>query len=263
VDEAANLIRAEVDPDANIIVGSTFSHELEGKMRVSVVATGIEAEEILANRPTEEAITRQSEISLGASTPSSPAAKIAEPQHETLFGGDEIFEAVQNEDSLKARASKPKRTVSSVLNRPPENPVGTVRDHIKKMLTEDEEKRAAERANVSTHGKRAGGHGTSAANPMGHTNPFRGRGPLGAAMDILRETFSGPEGTDEKKPIPHREGHNRPISRSASAHGAKSHPKTALKPAIKPLSQNHEELFPEEDGADLEIPAFLRRRGDR
>ncbi len=45
VDEAANRIRDEVDPDANIIFGSTFDEKLEGVMRVSVVATGIEAEE--------------------------------------------------------------------------------------------------------------------------------------------------------------------------------------------------------------------------
>jgi cell division protein FtsZ len=45
VDEAANRIRSEVDPDANIIVGSTFAEALDGKIRVSVVATGIEAEE--------------------------------------------------------------------------------------------------------------------------------------------------------------------------------------------------------------------------
>jgi len=44
VDEAANEIRAEVDTDANIIVGSTFDENMEGSMRVSVVATGIEAE---------------------------------------------------------------------------------------------------------------------------------------------------------------------------------------------------------------------------
>jgi cell division protein FtsZ len=44
VDEAANRIRDEVDPDANIIFGSTFDATMEGRMRVSVVATGIEAE---------------------------------------------------------------------------------------------------------------------------------------------------------------------------------------------------------------------------
>ncbi|WP_375691393.1 cell division protein FtsZ [Pseudooceanicola sp. LIPI14-2-Ac024] len=43
LDEAANRIREEVDPDANIIVGSTLDTNMEGKMRVSVVATGIDA----------------------------------------------------------------------------------------------------------------------------------------------------------------------------------------------------------------------------
>jgi cell division protein FtsZ len=46
VDEAANRVRSEVDPDANIIVGSTCLDELAGKIRVSVVATGIEAEAV-------------------------------------------------------------------------------------------------------------------------------------------------------------------------------------------------------------------------
>ncbi len=44
VDEAANHIKELVDPDANIIWGSAFNDALEGKIRVSVVATGIEAE---------------------------------------------------------------------------------------------------------------------------------------------------------------------------------------------------------------------------
>ena len=44
VDEAANRIREEVDPDANIIFGSTFDEKLEGRMRISVVATGIDLE---------------------------------------------------------------------------------------------------------------------------------------------------------------------------------------------------------------------------
>lgn len=43
VDEAANRIREEVDPDAHIIFGSTFDETLEGRIRVSCVATGIDA----------------------------------------------------------------------------------------------------------------------------------------------------------------------------------------------------------------------------
>jgi cell division protein FtsZ len=42
VDEAATRIREEVDQDANIIVGATFDENLDGVIRVSVVATGIE-----------------------------------------------------------------------------------------------------------------------------------------------------------------------------------------------------------------------------
>ena len=41
VDEAASKVRSEADPDANIIVGATFDDELDGSIRVSVVATGI------------------------------------------------------------------------------------------------------------------------------------------------------------------------------------------------------------------------------
>ena len=42
VDEAATRIREEVDTDANIILGATFDEDLEGIIRVSVVATGID-----------------------------------------------------------------------------------------------------------------------------------------------------------------------------------------------------------------------------
>ncbi len=51
VDEAANRIRQEVDPEANIVVGSILNDAMEGKMRVSVVATGIEAEESQKGHP--------------------------------------------------------------------------------------------------------------------------------------------------------------------------------------------------------------------
>ena len=51
VDEACNRIRDEVDPDANIIFGSTFDEALEGTIRVSVVATGIEANTARATTP--------------------------------------------------------------------------------------------------------------------------------------------------------------------------------------------------------------------
>lgn len=52
MDEAANRIRDEVDPDANIIIGSALDEALAGRMRVSVVATGIASEAAAQAKPT-------------------------------------------------------------------------------------------------------------------------------------------------------------------------------------------------------------------
>ncbi|WP_187428737.1 Cell division protein FtsZ [Roseobacter fucihabitans] len=51
LDEAANRIREEVDPEANIIVGSTLDTDMGGLMRVSVVATGIDATDVNTEMP--------------------------------------------------------------------------------------------------------------------------------------------------------------------------------------------------------------------
>src|SRR5215210_3751043 len=51
VDEAASHIKELVDPDANIIWGSAFNNDIGGKIRVSVVATGIDAEAVSAPAP--------------------------------------------------------------------------------------------------------------------------------------------------------------------------------------------------------------------
>jgi len=51
VDEAASHIKELVDPDANIIWGSAFNNDLGGKIRVSVVATGIEADAAVQPSP--------------------------------------------------------------------------------------------------------------------------------------------------------------------------------------------------------------------
>lgn len=74
VDEAANHIRELVDPNANIIWGSAFNPDLEGKIRVSVVATGIE-------QTTEQAEIAARPVSLGnARGPAFPGAAPAAPR---------------------------------------------------------------------------------------------------------------------------------------------------------------------------------------
>ena len=61
VDEAANAISSEVDPDANIIFGAAFDPALEGKIRVSVVATGMESA-VRAAEPAIRASALQSPV---------------------------------------------------------------------------------------------------------------------------------------------------------------------------------------------------------
>ncbi|MET4388531.1 cell division protein FtsZ [Bradyrhizobium sp. F1.4.3] len=59
VDEAATRIRDEADPDANIIVGASFDESLEGIVRVSVVATGIDnVDPAQQTQPAESPLTQ-------------------------------------------------------------------------------------------------------------------------------------------------------------------------------------------------------------
>lgn len=75
LDEAANRIREEVDPEANIIVGSTLDTAMEGRMRVSVVATGIDVSE--AAKAQEEA--RVYAAAAVAARPAVAPAPVPEP----------------------------------------------------------------------------------------------------------------------------------------------------------------------------------------
>ncbi len=72
VDEAANAISGQVDPDANIIFGAAFDPSLEGKVRVSVVATGMDGASIAAI---------ESQARVGRTAVDEPVAEL-EPVHE-------------------------------------------------------------------------------------------------------------------------------------------------------------------------------------
>ncbi len=76
VDQAASHIRELVDPDANIIWGSAFNPDLEGKIRVSVVATGIDSDEVAEQRGIAQA-GRPFSFGHGSSKPKSQAEENA------------------------------------------------------------------------------------------------------------------------------------------------------------------------------------------
>ena len=82
VDEAASHIKELVDPDANIIWGSAFNNDLGGKIRVSVVATGIDADAIAQPAPGKV-------FTFPARQPAAPAEAAPEPE---AAATDETFD---------------------------------------------------------------------------------------------------------------------------------------------------------------------------
>ncbi|MEO1024884.1 MAG: cell division protein FtsZ, partial [Pseudomonadota bacterium] len=108
LDEAANRIREEVDADANIIVGSTMESAMDGKMRVSVVATGIDVEAKSAPAPQyHEAVAtpapQPAETYEAQSMAPTAAASVEEPG---LFE-DMPTAPVQTDDGLPPPAYQP------------------------------------------------------------------------------------------------------------------------------------------------------------
>jgi cell division protein FtsZ len=106
VDEAASHIKELVDPDANIIWGSAFNNDLGGKIRVSVVATGIEADAVAQPTPAKVFSFPARTATAVPATPTTAAevpASIAEPEivetdaaddvedEELLLGADDVL----------------------------------------------------------------------------------------------------------------------------------------------------------------------------
>ncbi|WP_332716421.1 cell division protein FtsZ [Pelagibacterium mangrovi] len=108
VDEAASRIREEVDSDANIILGATFDDSLQGKVRVSVVATGTDAlmvqaldpvkpnasrQPLQARRPGEGPAQPQQSAPVPAQAPRAQQVAPAAPAEVAADMGDDQFEA--------------------------------------------------------------------------------------------------------------------------------------------------------------------------
>jgi cell division protein FtsZ len=88
VDEAATRIREEVDQDANIIVGATFDENLEGIIRVAVVATGIDQ-------------------AVSARAVSAPETRLAEIAHKLRVDHQRLTERVERTEAPRPAPSAP------------------------------------------------------------------------------------------------------------------------------------------------------------
>ena len=109
VDEAASRVREEVEEDANIIFGATFDESLEGVIRVSVVATGIDQEVNEEALPAEQRMAeltrRLKTVSPPQLQPAAEAAPTAQAGMPTA--GVEALEAELGIPQIRASASQP------------------------------------------------------------------------------------------------------------------------------------------------------------
>src|SRR5579884_3463841 len=126
VDEAASRIRQEVDQDANIIVGATFDESLDGIIRVSVVATGIDntgrmGEQIPAEAALKELAGKLRNEARRVAIPT-PASVVAEPAPPPPLPNPAVVNAVASVESAAhaavAAAILPQTAIDDVSIRP-------------------------------------------------------------------------------------------------------------------------------------------------
>lgn len=114
VDDAVNRIKEEVDEDANIIFGSSFDASLEGKIRVSIVATGIDdrvknyAEPVKKPEPVKEMpkeIVEETKAPVVAENMEEVLQRMSEAQSDEESAQDEVIEEAVEENPVASFSS--------------------------------------------------------------------------------------------------------------------------------------------------------------
>jgi cell division protein FtsZ len=242
LDEAANRIREEVDADANIIVGSTMDENMSGKMRVSVVATGIDAVAAQATTPERRTIAEP----LAQSVPA-PAPVAAAPVEEPAYVAAEA--AAEEEPSLfEGLEPAPQPAVQD--------------DGLPPPAYQPQPAAAAEPSFASARPTA----GTPTPEAIARLERVTGRAPGSMSNHVPGEARypttpqREPQQAVEQDERP-RFGINTLINRmsGAGAPGAAGHTPVRQQP---PVSQAAPQEESQEDHERIEIPAFLRRQAN-
>ncbi|MGO1078440.1 cell division protein FtsZ [Inquilinus sp. CA228] len=271
VDEATNRIRDEVDPDANIIFGSTFDETMEGKVRVSVVATGIDMAINQAARPQTYSTTTLP----GAAKPQQPAVAPVAPQPmmpaRPAAVTPQRFAMAQPAPKPVAPAAVEPQTPAAAA--PVEAaPEPDYEDEAEPAVAEMQEPAVQQaRAPAAMSAGARPGFGAARPAPMAAPQaaaprpaeaapaaPAEGRKKLGLfrrVTGLLRE---------EEQPQP--ESHHEPTLRQELAPRAAEPPRAPEAP--RPVAQQRLAIdagrapLPRSDEDALDIPAFLRRQAN-
>jgi cell division protein FtsZ len=255
VDEAANAISSEVDPEANIIFGAAFDADLEGKIRVSVVATGMDAGAMKAQEPTIHRTTGSAPAPTRTVAPPVRAPEPVKPVFARLSSEPEPQAAPQPVAQAPAPApiaSAPPPTFSAAdsYSPPPATPEPTV-----EARREPEIVKPAARKIVDP----------LAAEDGDEIYIERSSLPPVKAQPVLNKTYTKPGAPplpDPRQVEPPRKAGwlslfgSRPRYEEpppAPVAQPRSHGGAAAAPRMEPESQ------PVDPADDLEIPSFLRR----
>jgi len=246
LDEAANKIREKVDGDANIIVGSTLDTSMEGKMRVSVVATGIDA----IAKELETPVPRRSMAApLAPVVEAAPA--VEEPQQEMPAAVAATAEPAPQERTLFEELDVPAEPAVAYERAPA--PQAAVDDLPPPAYTPRAEPAMTEADNFVAP-RSVSSPGTPSPEALARLQAAVSRVP-NAQSPQQAAVSAAP--TEADKP---RFGINSLINRmtGAQADGAPQQPARA-QPQVTPLRHEEEQG---DDQEKIEIPAFLRRQAN-
>ena len=268
VDEAANRIRDEVDPNANIIFGSTFDDSLEGHVRVSVFATGINFAAASEPKPITIRVVSQDGRLTG------PAAGIAKPAlpspQREMFGSaskaapDEPMSAATTDPAAPAAPTAPTAPTAMAddgLKRPDVAPV------VEPRKSERLEPRFGPAA-AGPAPARSGGFLASATAAVARAINPAVAAPQPAdpepAEDEGFEAFADAAASLDSETTDAAEAAETGVLPPAPAEPIVAEP-AAAEPAPPPLRADGARDRTAEEGLEedlLEIPAFLRRQAN-
>lgn len=244
VDAAAERIKSEVDPDANIIIGACLDPSLEGKMRVSVVATGISSKKTI-DEPVE---TMAADTIFGArfggfaQRAAAPKPAPAPAPAPSPLGATTPFTAAKEELSkLFAAAGESalsegdsvtlgitKENVEVTIDKAEEEPAQT------SVVIDDTEESSGDDDDMPIIGSaQAFGIGTEPIMTIYDDEDKEGMGEMGigAVPDDYREEVAEPEPEPEKKPY---SGLFKRVTKFTLGRHAKAKAKAAEEPAPAP-----------------------------
>ncbi|WP_026871587.1 cell division protein FtsZ [Inquilinus limosus] len=277
VDEATNRIRDEVDPDANIIFGSTFDESMEGRVRVSVVATGIDMQVNQAARPqTYSTTTLPSGDRARPQPAAAPAPQPAMPVRPAAVTQQRFAPAPKPVAPAPVEPQAP-AAATPVEAAPEPDYAPAAEDQAESAAAEAQEQAVAQSAAARAPAMSAGARPGFAAPrpaPMPAPQPAAQRpveaAPAAAPAEGRKKLglFRRVTGLLREEEQPQPEAHHEPTLRQEPAPRAAEPPRGAAPEAPRPVAQQRLAIdagrapLPRSDEDALDIPAFLRRQAN-